>query len=164
MDKDKHSPVIEDAQDSFSRSMPGEVKSESDERVYLKDVRKSRTNPTDTVLALINNRGAYRKLDLLGALSLLAGSMFIITALEEARYDYRWSSALVIVFLILSALSWSVFVLWSWYLHSKTSTNIESVFTWRFFENRIFAGMILYVLGGPHELFIPTTTREVKFY
>ncbi|KAL9049434.1 MAG: hypothetical protein Q9162_007220 [Coniocarpon cinnabarinum] len=123
------------------------------------NVRKSQNNPTDTVLAPIKNRGAYRKLDLLGALSLLAGSMFIITALEEARYDYRWSSALVIVFLILSALSWSVFVLWSWYLHSKTSTNIESVFTWRFFETRIFAGMILstFLCG------VPFTVPAIQF-
>ena len=85
-----------------------------------------------------------RKLDFVGFLLLLAASVFLVTALEEAGTQYKWSSALVVILLVLAALSWLGVIGWSWFVDHK-ETSVEPVFTWRFLQNRVFMGALLYV-------------------
>ena len=85
-----------------------------------------------------------RKLDFVGFLLLLLASVFLVTALEEAGTRYSWSSALTIVFLVVSGLSWLGVIAWAWFV-DRRQTSVEPVFTWRFLQNRVFMGAALYV-------------------
>lgn len=85
------------------------------------------------------------RLDFVGFLLLLSASVFLVTALEEAGTHYRWSSPLVIIFLILSSFAWLGSAGWSLSLDRREIPAVEPVFTWRFVQNRVFVGALLYV-------------------
>ena len=85
---------------------------------------------------------SLRKVDFVGAALLLGGSIFIVTALQEAANGRAWSSAVIIVLLALSGPFWISFLGWEWYV-TKHEVRLEPVLPWRFITNRISAGLIL---------------------
>ena len=94
--------------------------------------------------SLIPRGNPFSKIDFLGFSLLLGASVFLITALEEAGTYYAWSSPIIIVFLVISGLSWIGFFA-AEYIISRSSIAQEPVFTWEFLQNRIFMGTLLYV-------------------
>lgn len=91
-----------------------------------------------------------KRIDFLGTGSLLLSNVFLVAALEEANTEYAWNSAFVIIALIISGLSWVTFLTWSWWIYHRNSPR-ESVFPWRFIQNRVCFGLILLAIitGAP---------------
>ncbi|KAL4979749.1 major facilitator superfamily domain-containing protein [Aspergillus desertorum] len=88
---------------------------------------------------------------------LLAASIFLIVAIEEAAVLYTWGDAVVIALLALSAVLLGVFLNWIWFLHRSGSSR-EPVFSWVFVKNRVFMGMcLLTLLSG-----VPLTTLVLE--
>ncbi len=89
---------------------------------------------------------SLQKIDFLGGVLLLASTVLLVCALEEAGIEYKWSSALVITFFVVAALLWICFCCWERYITDHTKKQ-EPVFPWRFVRSRIFVGMLLWVIG-----------------
>jgi hypothetical protein len=82
------------------------------------------------------------RFDLFGATLLLAATLLLVAALEEADVHYPWKSAFVITLLTISGLSWVGFLLWERHM-TQNAKVCEPVFPWRFVESRVLLGMIL---------------------
>ncbi|CRG91968.1 Multidrug resistance protein 3 [Talaromyces islandicus] len=91
-----------------------------------------------------------KKIDVTGAVLLLAGAFLLLTALLEASVNFRWSSATIITLLVISAVAWVAFFAWEWYL-SESSLTQEPIFSWRFVRNPTWMGMLVsaFCLGVP---------------
>lgn len=82
------------------------------------------------------------RIDYPGFFMLLAASVLLIVAIEEAGISFAWSSALVIAFLVVAGLLLILFFAWQWYLdHTKSAR--EPVFPWPFVKKRVLMGMYL---------------------
>ena len=90
------------------------------------------------------------RLDFLGAPLLLAGSIFLVTALTQAGTSKDWGSVEVIVLLALAGVVWVAFFFWSWQL-SRVNWIVESIFAWRFVKSRPLMGVLLNTvfMGAP---------------
>ena len=101
---------------------------------------------TKSKALLRSDRPGWKKqlarLDVIGALLLLAASIFLVTALTQAGTDLPWSSPEVIVLLALSVVVWIAFGLWSWKLN-RVSWPVESIFPWRFVKSRPLMGVLM---------------------
>ncbi|PYI00240.1 MFS general substrate transporter [Aspergillus sclerotiicarbonarius CBS 121057] len=86
-------------------------------------------------------RKAYVRLDVLGAILLLAATLLLVTALDEANEQYTWRSAFTITLLTVSGVLWVMFVAWERRVTRNTG-KMEPVFPWR---NAVFLGMIWFV-------------------
>lgn len=84
-----------------------------------------------------------KKIDVIGALFLLAGAFLLLTALLEASVNFPWSSATIITLLVISGVAWIAFFAWEWYL-SHSSLAQEPIFSWRFVRNPTWMGMLVY--------------------
>lgn len=93
---------------------------------------------------LPKNVDFHRRVDYPGFGLLLAASVLLIVAIEEAAVLYTWDNAVVIVLLVLSFVLVGVFLAWIWFLHRSDSCR-EPVFLWEFVKNRVFMGTCLYV-------------------
>jgi hypothetical protein len=82
------------------------------------------------------------KIDFLGALLLLAGTVLLIAALSEGKVRYAWNSVIIITFFVLSAVLWITFLLWQWYSSNRCS-KIQPMFPWRFLHNRAWLGVLV---------------------
>ncbi|PQE07460.1 major facilitator superfamily transporter protein [Rutstroemia sp. NJR-2017a BBW] len=82
------------------------------------------------------------KIDFLGALLLLAGTVLLIAALSEGQVRYAWNSAIIITFFVLSGVLWIIFLLWQWYSSNRCS-KIQPMFPWRFLRNRAWLGVLV---------------------
>jgi predicted membrane channel-forming protein YqfA (hemolysin III family) len=82
------------------------------------------------------------KIDFFGAFLLLAGSLLFITPLLEVETLFSWSSAVVVSLLAISAIVWSAFVLWAWFLGTKQSKQVPIV-PWQLLTNRLWMGIAL---------------------
>jgi MFS family permease len=82
------------------------------------------------------------KIDYLGFFLLLAASVFLIVAIEEAGTSFAWDSVIVITFLFLSVSLLGTFFAWQRYLYLSMSPR-EPVFPWEFMKNRVLMGMYL---------------------
>ncbi|KAB5584990.1 drug resistance transporter EmrB/QacA subfamily [Coniochaeta sp. 2T2.1] len=91
-----------------------------------------------------------RRVDILGAISLLAASVLLIFALESGGTRYKWTSGTIISTLVLSGLSWMVFILWETYLE-RTKATQEPVFPLGLLRNRQLASMMFttFFIGFP---------------
>ncbi|KAB5578102.1 drug resistance transporter EmrB/QacA subfamily [Coniochaeta sp. 2T2.1] len=91
-----------------------------------------------------------RRVDILGAISLLAASVLLIFALESGGTRYKWTSGTIISTFVLSGLSWIVFIFWETYLERTTSTQ-EPVFPMGLLKNRQLASMMFttFFIGFP---------------
>lgn len=87
---------------------------------------------------------AIHQVDFLGAFLVLTACSFIIAALQEGNYEYSWGSGLVISFLVISGISWILFVGWQWFI-CRRDLKIIPMFPWRLTQNRLFMGIALFV-------------------
>lgn len=90
--------------------------------------------------------GYLKKIDVLGAVFLLAATTLLVTALSEGEVRFAWDSATIIAFFTVSGVLWLVFLLWEWYVSRHSSTQIEPLFPWRFFRNRVWMGLLMCVI------------------
>ncbi|KAL4745173.1 hypothetical protein BDW72DRAFT_198889 [Aspergillus terricola var. indicus] len=102
------------------------------------------SNPT-SLWSLPKNVDFHRKVDYPGFGLLLAASVFLIVAIEEAAVLYTWDNVVVIVLLVLSFVLLGAFLTWIWFLHRSNSFR-EPVFPWECVKNRVFMGMCLMTL------------------
>lgn len=86
-----------------------------------------------------------KRLDLLGALMLIAAALLLTTGLLEGGSQWEWDSAQSIVLLILSGILWLAFFWWERLVTLKTNWSQEPMFPWRFVHNRQLMGVLLYV-------------------
>ncbi|KNG88688.1 hypothetical protein ANOM_003111 [Aspergillus nomiae NRRL 13137] len=91
----------------------------------------------------------FRKVDMLGSSMLLVATVCLVAALEEANQAYEWKSPFTIVMLVISGVTWVLFLAWERQV-TLTSTQVEPVFPWRFVHNRVWVGMLVnsIFLGG----------------
>lgn len=82
----------------------------------------------------------------------LAGSTFLVLALEEADSAYAWDSALIIASLIVGGVSWIAFIIWEIYLAyvygkklSALASQMMPVFPMWLVRRRIVAASFMYV-------------------
>lgn len=87
---------------------------------------------------------AYHRIDLIGAFAMTAATVLLAAGLNEVDEEFAWRSAFTIVVLVLSGLMWIFFTLWERQVTLKV-TLVEPVFPWRFFTNRVWMAMLLYV-------------------
>jgi hypothetical protein len=86
------------------------------------------------------------RVDFLGTILLLSATILLVAALEETANEYKWRSAFVITALVVSGLSWILFLAWSWKVTPREGV-LEPIFPWRFMQNRVFSGLLLYELS-----------------
>jgi hypothetical protein len=68
------------------------------------------------------SRTTFRRLDLVGCFLLFGASALLVACLQEAGLRYRWSSALIIILLVLCGLMWHSFGLFEWFITRKQET------------------------------------------
>ena len=84
-----------------------------------------------------------RKVDFLGAILLLSGSIFLIAALQEVNNGESWNAVTIVVLLALTGPLWIAFLVWERRI-TRAQSHIEPVFPWRFVEDPVWMGMIVY--------------------
>ena len=82
------------------------------------------------------------KIDIVGAMLLLGGSIFLVSALQEAANGSAWSPSMVISLLVLSGPLWISCFFWEWYI-TPAEKIPEPVLPWRFVTNRVPTGLLL---------------------
>lgn len=87
---------------------------------------------------------SLRRLDVLGAILMVATIVLLTTGLQQAAQGYAWSSSVVLGLIISSAPACVAFFAWQWYATTRR-TNPEPVFPWRLCQSRRRMGMIMYV-------------------
>jgi hypothetical protein len=85
---------------------------------------------------------SFRRLDLLGVFFMLAGSILIVFALEEAGTRYPWGSAAIIGSLAVAFVSWGLFVGWELLIERRNKAQ-EPIFPMRLLKSRVLTGMLL---------------------
>jgi Na+/melibiose symporter-like transporter len=85
---------------------------------------------------------AYNRIDILGAFMLVAATVLLAAGLDEADEQYAWRSAFTIAVLTISGILWILFALWERRVTLKDQL-VEPIFPWRFFQNRVWMGMLL---------------------
>ncbi|ORY17866.1 putative multidrug resistance protein fnx1 [Clohesyomyces aquaticus] len=84
----------------------------------------------------------HRRTDLIGAFLMLLALTLVITGFEEASNFSRWTSAVVLAPLIISALAWMMFLGYERYI-TVNDTESEPVFPWRFCTNGAIVGIMI---------------------
>ncbi|PYH87842.1 MFS general substrate transporter [Aspergillus ellipticus CBS 707.79] len=87
--------------------------------------------------------------DLAGCMLLLAFSMLLVAALEEAKVRYAWSSGIIIGLLTGSGVLCAAFLAWELLL-SRAHMRMEPMLPWRLFKDRVLVGIVIgFFLTGP---------------
>ncbi|PWY75104.1 major facilitator superfamily transporter [Aspergillus heteromorphus CBS 117.55] len=90
--------------------------------------------------------------DSVGCVLLLAFSMLLVAALEEAKVRYAWSSGLIIGLLTGSGVLCVAFLVWELLL-SRAHIRMEPMLPWRLFKDRALVGIVIirrgFFLTGP---------------
>src|SRR4051794_26713447 len=76
------------------------------------------------------NFGKLKEIDYLGAILIFATSAFIVSALQEAGTAFAWSSATIIVLIVLTGICISGFLAWQYFIDKRVETR-KPVLTWR---------------------------------
>ncbi|KKZ61200.1 hypothetical protein EMCG_04155 [[Emmonsia] crescens] len=87
------------------------------------------------------SKSALKRVDIIGVLLLLASSILLIFALEEAGTRYSWSDAVIIATFSLAGITGILFTFWELFLEKSTSLQ-EPVFPLRLLKNRVLAAMM----------------------
>jgi hypothetical protein len=89
------------------------------------------------------SRRSFKRLDLLGAFMVLAASVLLVFALEEAGNDYAWKSVPIITSFAGSGVLWLTFFGWEWSVSRRAKSTVEPIYPWRLVKDRFFVGMML---------------------
>jgi len=89
-----------------------------------------------------------RRLDIVGAGLLLAASVLLVFAFEEAGFRYAWSSSIVISTLTVGAVAFVAFILWEFRAERHSNATVHAVrvvpvFPLRLVKNRKLVGLLL---------------------
>ena len=81
---------------------------------------------------------------------LLAASILLVFALEEAGQRYSWKSAVIISTITLAGFCWISFIGWEYFVDESRSSQ-EPIFPLRLLKDRIFVGMMstAFFIGFP---------------
>lgn len=101
-------------------------------------------HPGEPDKGTILSRTTLERVDFLGVILLLTSSVLLVCALEEAGYEHRWSSSLIVSLLVFAGVLWMAFFAWERYIDTKPIKQ-ESVLPWALVSDRAFLGMLLYV-------------------
>lgn len=82
------------------------------------------------------------RIDLVGAVLLLAGSFPLITALNEVNVQFRWSDRATIVLLVISGIAWIAFLAWEHFI-TDAERRPAPIFPTQFLVHRPWMGMLL---------------------
>ena len=83
-------------------------------------------------------------MDYTGVILLLLSNTFLVTALQEANHEYQWESAFVVVLLVVSAVTWVLFLAWSRKITDVQELR-EPIFPWRFMQSRVRIALLMWV-------------------
>jgi hypothetical protein len=87
---------------------------------------------------------AFTSIDFIGSTTLLCGSSLLVFAIQQAgSQTVAWSSPEVISALVISGISWAVFIGWEVILDSKRHRHIEPIFPIRLMSQRVYASGLL---------------------
>jgi hypothetical protein len=87
---------------------------------------------------------SLRSLDLLGAFLLISALVLLVSGLEEAVTLLEWNTMTTLFPLCVSILVWFAFF-GSQYRNSRPQSQVDPLFPWRFLQNRVMVGLVLYV-------------------
>ncbi|PFH62221.1 hypothetical protein XA68_14500 [Ophiocordyceps unilateralis] len=88
------------------------------------------------------------RLDIVGSVLLILAALSFTSGFQEADSRFAWNSAYVITLLIVSLVLWVALLLWERHV-TLFSRVREPVMPWRFFTDRVRAGvMLVFVLAG----------------
>jgi hypothetical protein len=90
------------------------------------------------------SRSSLSRLDVAGAVILLASSVLVVFGFEQAGSRYPWASPAILSTLIIGGLLFVGFVLWEYVIGRRGSAQ-EPIFPLRLMKDRIFAGLMLSV-------------------
>lgn len=100
-----------------------------------------KSTSSDSMLKSFNMK-AVRKVDFLGAFTLLAASILFVTAIEEGGTEYPWKSAVVLCLLCISVVLWIIFFWWQYWASGRHDQQ-EPVLPWRLLTNRFTTAFFL---------------------
>lgn len=87
---------------------------------------------------------AFNSIDFLGSATLLTSSGFLVFAVQQAGSDtFAWGSPEIISALVISSLSWLVFVWWEVHLETRPLRSIEPIFPIRLMLRRVYSAGLL---------------------
>ena len=96
------------------------------------------------------SRATLGRLDVFGASLLLSATMLLVAVLLEAGNSFTWNSATSIALLVASGVLWIIFLI-NERAVTKDNWRVEPVFPWRFFFNRNWIGVLMYVCNQRYE-------------
>ncbi|KAF1958519.1 MFS multidrug transporter-like protein [Byssothecium circinans] len=110
----------------------------------------SHSIPDESVKPSILSKTNFQRIDVIGTTLLLAASVLLVSAFEEAAQGRSWVSGLVVSFLAVSAVLWIAFIFWERRITLAAGLQ-QPIFPWRFLQSRIRVGMIISMIltGGP---------------
>lgn len=90
------------------------------------------------------SRGAWRRVDAIGACIILVASILLVCVFEEAETRFVWDSAAMIASLVISILLWVLFPIWEHYAVNRKSSKREPIFPMTLLRSRHISAMMLY--------------------
>ncbi|RDL42325.1 Uncharacterized protein BP5553_02304 [Venustampulla echinocandica] len=116
----------------------------------------SATGTTDfcTHLRSKFSKAAWSRVDVLGTVLLLAFSVLLVFALEEAGSRYPWSSPVIVVTIIFATISGMAFIVWEWLVEKRGKEKRgrqEPTFPLSLLKGRVMAAMMAtaFFIGFP---------------
>ncbi|KAF5241172.1 hypothetical protein FANTH_9202 [Fusarium anthophilum] len=93
---------------------------------------------------------AFTSIDFLGSATLLTSSGFLVFAVQQAGSEtFAWGSPEIISALVISGVSWLVFVWWEVHLETRPLRSIEPIFPIRLILRRVYsAGLLVTLFTG----------------
>ncbi|KAF2811143.1 putative efflux pump antibiotic resistance protein [Mytilinidion resinicola] len=122
-------------------------------------------HPLHRRIPIVSSNG-LKKVDFVGAILLLAGSLLLSSVLIEVSLRSGWSAGGTIALLVLSGISWILFFAWEWYV-SQGKTGQEPLLPWLFVSDRVWAAMLLssFLAGVPFNvvvIFLPQRLQVIS--
>ena len=96
------------------------------------------------------SKASLSRLDALGVILLLAASILLVFALEEAGQRYSWRGAVIISTITLAGICWIAFIGWE-HLVDKSCSSQEPIFPLQLLKDRVLVGMMstAFFIGFP---------------
>lgn len=90
------------------------------------------------------SRGLLAQVDWVGVVLSLAASLCLLIPLEEGGSEFAWSSALIVLLLVISGVSWVAFAIWEWLVTRREAVwRILPIFPFRLVQRRVIGATIL---------------------
>ncbi|KAK2796804.1 hypothetical protein FQN51_009028 [Onygenales sp. PD_10] len=109
------------------------------------------------------SKSALKRVDILGVVLLLASSVLLVFALEEAGTRYAWRNAVIIATMTLAGVTGILFIFWELFIQKSTSAQ-EPVFPPKLLKNRLLAAMMAtaFFIGFPFVAVVVNTPQRAQ--